>query len=117
MVKRFIFLVLALSLFAISALAQTNTGNLTGTVSDPSGILQGATVVVTDDKTGKEKTVVTNDAGGFSVAQLDVGTYTVNRSQDFHRAGGQDRRRSNLHAERHVGSRKHLRKRYGRGGR
>ena len=50
MIKRFTFLLLALGLFAFSAFAQTNTGSLTGTVTDPSGIIQGATVVVTDDK-------------------------------------------------------------------
>jgi Carboxypeptidase regulatory-like domain len=77
MIKRFSFIVLALCLFAVTALAQTNTGSLTGTVSDSSGVIQGATVVVRDDKTGNEKTVVTNDAGGFNVAQLDVGLYTV----------------------------------------
>jgi Carboxypeptidase regulatory-like domain len=85
MIKRFAFLVLALSLFAVSAVAQTNTGNLTGTVTDPSGIIQGATVVLTDDKTGKEKTVVTNDAGGFSLLQLDVGTYTVKITSPGHK--------------------------------
>lgn len=85
MIKRFAFLVLALSLFAVSAWAQTNTGNLTGTVKDLSGIIQGATVVVTDDKTGKEKTVVTNDGGGFSVSQLDVGTYTVKITSPGHK--------------------------------
>src|SRR5215471_16604167 len=85
MIKRFIFAVLALSLFAVAALAQTNTGNLTGTVSDASGVIQGATVVITDDKTGKEKTVVTNEAGGFAVNQLDVGTYTVKITSQGHK--------------------------------
>jgi carboxypeptidase family protein len=85
MINRFIFAVLALSLFAVSALAQTNTGNLTGTVSDASGIIQGATVVITDDKTGKEKTVVTNEAGGFAVNQLDVGNYTVKITSAGHK--------------------------------
>jgi hypothetical protein len=85
MIKRFCFTVLALCLFAVTALAQTNQGNLSGTVSDPSGIIQGATVVVTDDKTGKEKTVVTNDAGGFSLSQLDVGTYTVKITSPGHK--------------------------------
>src|SRR2546421_1058060 len=73
MIKRFTFSMLALCLFAVAALAQTNTGNLTGTVSDPSGTIQGATVVITDDKTGKEKTVITSDAGGFSVFQRYAG--------------------------------------------
>jgi hypothetical protein len=33
--------------------------------------------VVTDNKTGKEKTVVASDEGAFTVAQLDPGDYTV----------------------------------------
>src|SRR5947207_12428617 len=85
MIKRFTFSMLALCLFAVAALAQTNTGNLSGTVSDPSGNIQGATVVITDDKTGKEKTIVTNDAGGFSVSQLEVGTYTVKITSAGHK--------------------------------
>src|SRR6266481_146498 len=85
MIKRFTFSMLALCLFAVAALAQTNTGNLSGTVSDTSGNIQGATVVITDDKTGKEKTVVTNDAGGFSVSQLDTGTYTVKITSPGHK--------------------------------
>lgn len=85
MIKRFTFSMLALCLFAVAALAQTNTGNLTGTVSDPSGNIQGATVVITDDKTGKEKTVITNDAGGFSVSQLDTGLYTVKVTSAGHK--------------------------------
>ncbi|HMH45418.1 MAG TPA: carboxypeptidase-like regulatory domain-containing protein [Pyrinomonadaceae bacterium] len=85
MIKRFTFSMLALCLFAVAALAQTNTGNLTGTVSDPSGNIQGATVVITDDKTGKEKTVITNDSGGFSVNQLDTGLYTVKVTSAGHK--------------------------------
>ena len=83
--KKFVFTLLTLCLFAVAALAQSNTGTLTGTVSDPSGVIQGATVVIRDDKTGAEKTVVTNDAGGFTVAQLDVGTYTVKITSPGHK--------------------------------
>src|SRR5512144_3271843 len=83
--RKLIFSSLLLCLFALTGLAQTKTGNLTGTVSDPSGVIQGATVVVIDDKTGKEKTVVTNDTGGFNVSQLDVGTYTVKITSAGHK--------------------------------
>ena len=83
--KRLTFAILALSLLSISAFAQTNTGTLTGTVSDPSGVIQGATVTIVDDKTGKEKTVVSNDAGGFTVPQLEVGTYTVKITSTGHK--------------------------------
>lgn len=75
--KRFILVTLALCLFTASVLAQSNTGNLVGTVSDPTGVIPGATVVVTDNKTGREKTVTTNAQGEFSIPQLEVGTYTV----------------------------------------
>jgi hypothetical protein len=75
--KRFIFMLLTLSLSIGVALAQSQTGVLSGTVSDASGIIPGATVVVTDNQSGKEKTIVTTDSGTFSVSQLEVGIYTV----------------------------------------
>src|SRR4051812_29354697 len=54
MIKRFMFLMLALSLFAVTALAQTsNTGSIVGTVSGPDGVIPGATVTVTDNQTKK----------------------------------------------------------------
>ena len=59
------------------ALAQTSTGSLTGTVSTTDGALPGATVVVTSNATGKEQTITTNESGGFTVQQLEAGTYTV----------------------------------------
>jgi hypothetical protein len=69
----------ALTVLFISALsfAQSATGRLVGTVSSSDGVIAGATVVVTDDKTGKERTVVTNDEGAFNFPQLEVGTYTI----------------------------------------
>ncbi len=59
------------------ALAQTSTGSLTGTVSTADGVVPGATITVTDNGTGKEQTVTTNESGGFTVQQLEAGTYTV----------------------------------------
>src|SRR5882724_10120407 len=67
----------AMCLFVVSAVAQSNTGSLTGTVSGPDGVLKGATVTVTDNKTGKEKTVTSSEEGTFTVPQLETGTYTV----------------------------------------
>ena len=83
--KRFIFTTLTVCLFAAVALAQSQTGNLVGTVSDASGLVQGATIVVKDNQTGSEKTVVTGDAGGFTVSQLQVGTYTVKITAPGHK--------------------------------
>ena len=77
MIKRFVFTVLALCLLAGAALAQSNTGSLTGTVSDASGVIPNATVTITDNKTGRERTAQTTGEGTFSFTLLDVGTYTV----------------------------------------
>ena len=82
--KRFIFILLTLCLSGVGALAQ-NTGNLVGTVSDPSGVVPGATVVVTDNATGREKTATTSDSGAFNVPQLETGIYTVKISAPGHK--------------------------------
>ncbi|HEY9432944.1 MAG TPA: TonB-dependent receptor [Blastocatellia bacterium] len=60
-----------------SAVAQTSTGRLVGTVTSSDGVMAGANVIITDDKTGKERSIVTAGDGTFTVAQLEVGTYTV----------------------------------------
>ncbi|MFN0124456.1 MAG: carboxypeptidase regulatory-like domain-containing protein, partial [Blastocatellia bacterium] len=39
--------------------------------------MPGATVVVTDDKTGREKTYSSGGDGGFVVPQMEIGTYKV----------------------------------------
>ncbi|HTH18988.1 MAG TPA: carboxypeptidase-like regulatory domain-containing protein, partial [Candidatus Udaeobacter sp.] len=83
--KRFVFSLLVVCLLAITSAAQSNRGNLTGTVSDSSGVIQGATVTVKDNQSGKEVTAVSNESGGFTVAQLDVGTYTVKISAAGHK--------------------------------
>jgi hypothetical protein len=58
--------------------AQTPTGNLNGTVVDPSGALvPGATVTVRNNATGLERTATTNNNGQFNIAALPPGTYTV----------------------------------------
>ena len=75
--RRFLFTTLTLCLFVATALAQSNSGNLVGTVSGPDGVLPGATVTVTDNQTKKERTVVSNSDGGFKVSQLEFGVYTV----------------------------------------
>lgn len=61
----------------IAALAQSNTGALSGTVSGPDGVIPGAKVVITDNQTGKERMVTTTGEGTFTVPQLDAGDYTV----------------------------------------
>jgi hypothetical protein len=75
------FLMLAAYLFVyalpIAAFAQSDTGSLSGTVSSTDGVLAGAIVVVTDNLSGKKRSVTTNDQGNFNLPQLEVGSYTV----------------------------------------
>ncbi|HEX8097912.1 MAG TPA: carboxypeptidase-like regulatory domain-containing protein, partial [Pyrinomonadaceae bacterium] len=83
---RFILAALALCLLATSAFAQSNTGNLVGTVSDPSGAIPGATVTAKDNATNKERTVQASNDGAFTIPQLDVGTYTVTITAPGHKS-------------------------------
>ncbi|HMJ26875.1 MAG TPA: carboxypeptidase-like regulatory domain-containing protein, partial [Pyrinomonadaceae bacterium] len=75
--KRLFFTLLIACLVPAAALAQSSAGSLVGTVSDASGVIPNATVVVKDKLTGKERTVQTSGQGGFTVPDLDVGLYTV----------------------------------------
>src|SRR3712207_3144800 len=71
-----------LVLFATSlTLAQTAKGNIQGTVQDPNGAaVVGATVEATNDATGEKRTPTTSDAGLYTLANLDAGTYTLSVS-------------------------------------
>jgi len=71
------YAVIMLLFCSVMAGAQGTTGRLSGTVSGPDGALPGATVVATDNNTGKQATVITNDSGSFLFPQLEFGTYTV----------------------------------------
>jgi hypothetical protein len=61
-----------------SAVAQTNTGQISGTVRDASGgVLPGVTVTVTNVNTNNAYTAVTGARGEYVVTNLPVGTYSV----------------------------------------
>ena len=67
----------ALLLTVVPAHAQ-DTGTLSGTVVDSSGeIVPGATVTLTDERTGSARTQTTSGAGTFTFHALLPGTYTV----------------------------------------
>lgn len=71
--KRFIFTVLTLCLFAATALAQNSSG-VTGVVRDPTGAsIAGVDVKLTDTKTGEELTTKTNDQGAYSFVKVAPG--------------------------------------------
>jgi hypothetical protein len=58
--------------------AQTITGDIGGTVTDPTGaVVVGAQVTATNVATGVKNTVTTNNDGIYSVRFLPIGTYKV----------------------------------------
>jgi hypothetical protein len=69
---------LCLALCAVSALAQSERGTITGTVRDASGaVVPGAKVLLTNTQTGVSFNAPSNADGDYTVPQLQVGTYTV----------------------------------------
>src|SRR5271163_2659064 len=58
-----------------------SSGDLTGTVSDPSGaVIPNANVTLTSVETGKQRTTTSNGAGIFDFPSLDVGDYNLSAS-------------------------------------
>ncbi len=58
--------------------AQTDQGRIVGTVTDSNGgLVPGAEIVVTNEKTGEARTTVTNEVGYFMVTSLRPSSYSV----------------------------------------
>src|SRR5882672_6703778 len=64
--------------FAVTASAQSFRGSIRGKVTDPSGsIIAGANVSAKNTGTGLTREVTTGDDGGYVLAELPAGVYTV----------------------------------------
>ncbi len=76
-------LLLAATLTAGLALGQNaNTGEIKGTVTDPSGaVVSGVTVTITDVLTGVSTVTTTNSAGIYDVPSVPVGQYKITFSK------------------------------------
>jgi outer membrane receptor protein involved in Fe transport len=60
------------------ALAQTETGRITGTVTDPSDlVVPGATITLTSTTSGAIRTTVSDSVGRYVIANVPAGTYTL----------------------------------------
>ena len=69
---------LLLFAFTLPGMAQTVTGAVRGTITDPSGaIVSGATVTATNTATGVQTTATTNQAGEYSIRFLQIGSYKL----------------------------------------
>ena len=75
---QFCLAVFALLALTMSAFAQVQNGQITGTVTDPSGAaIANAKVTVTNPATGLNVSTTTNASGNFTVRELPIGTYKV----------------------------------------
>src|SRR4051812_46227765 len=71
-------LMLALLLVPGTALAQVETGQITGTVTDPQGaVIPGANVTITSTGTGATRSVTTTGDGTYNITNLQPGSYEV----------------------------------------
>jgi Carboxypeptidase regulatory-like domain/TonB dependent receptor-like, beta-barrel/TonB-dependent Receptor Plug Domain len=57
--------------------AQVTTGTIVGTVTDPNGIVPGATVVIHEVNRGTSDTFVTDATGSYTAPFLTPGTYRI----------------------------------------
>ena len=75
---RDVSIILVLLVLTISTSAQVTTADITGTVTDSSGqLVVGATVTVSNPKTGFSRTTTTNDSGSFRLTELPPDVYTI----------------------------------------
>src|SRR5260370_17580594 len=68
----------SLFLLALSLFAQAPTGEITGTITDQSGAaIVGSTITLTNNATGAQRTVLSNDSGNFDIPALPPGSYSI----------------------------------------
>src|SRR6266850_5738771 len=68
----------ALLCLQVTGSAQTDQGRIVGTVTDANGaVIPGASVVIKSERTGEERTAITNEAGNYFVSGLRPSLYTV----------------------------------------
>jgi Carboxypeptidase regulatory-like domain len=80
-------LALALLSLAAGGIAQTATGQITGTVKDATGaVVPGATVTVVSELTGSKREVTTGKDGNYVIPLLSVSTYSVTATLQGFRA-------------------------------
>ena len=71
-------LLVALIALAASVFAQTSTGEVNGTVTDPTGaVIPGATVKLINKASNIESQALTNDSGYFTFVNVKPGSYTL----------------------------------------
>ena len=65
-----------------AALAQTITGSIAGVITDANGgVIPGATVTLSSEKTGQTRSATSNSEGRFNFAALQPGSYSLKVEQ------------------------------------
>ncbi len=76
--KRAISLLVIAVFTAMAAMAQSNTGSITGVVTDPNGaVVASATITIINQGTNERRTVTTEADGRYDVPSLATGIYSV----------------------------------------
>ena len=77
-IQMILLALLTAAVFSITALAQTETGQIVGKVTDSQGaVIPGASVTIKSVNTGVERTGTTNHEGVYIVSNLQPGVYEV----------------------------------------
>ena len=75
---RLLILTLMLCVISIPLGAQTTSGSIVGTISDPSGgVIAGASVTITNMDTGIAVKTTSDNAGNYVVTPLQVGVHLL----------------------------------------
>ena len=92
--KRAISLISIAVIMTAAAMAQSNTGSITGVITDPNGaVVPNASVVINNQGTNERRTVVSDSDGRYDVPSLSTGVYTVTvTAAGFQEAGRKDLR-------------------------
>ena len=70
--------IFALFFVALNALAQSDRGTVTGTITDPSGaLIPGVKISITNVETGSRSETVSTSTGNYTLSALPVGNYTL----------------------------------------
>ena len=77
-VRKWLTAFVLVAVCAATVFAQTDQGRFTGTVRDSTNaFVAGATVKIRNERTGEERTVLSNQQGLFLVGSLKPSTYTI----------------------------------------
>jgi hypothetical protein len=80
-ITRAVSLLAVAFIFSAAVFAQSNTGSITGVVTDPNGaVVPNATVTITNQGTNEKRTVQADAEGRYEVPSLPTGIYTIEAS-------------------------------------